>query len=122
MRSKLLLATIMTIAITACTGPTPDTSQYHTIGKPLTAVTSMTNELGQDETKVALYDKTVDRIDVFDLTQPGAKPLSIEPVAPGGKHYELYEPNGNYVIDLCQKHMSIFNAQGAMMGDYSFVG
>lgn len=127
MHSKLGLLTtaIVTLALSACAyqeRPSTDHSEDNLIGQNLSAVSSISTESDSDQSKIAMYDATVCRIHQFDLST-GTWERTFIPTIRGGTHKIMFEPSGNYVIDLVDAHLSIFNKNGRLQDpDLKFVG
>ena len=116
MRFKLgmVIAASLAILLTGCTdetGQQPDRAEDNTIGTKLVAMSSVTSEAGADQEKIAMYDASVCRIHQFDMTTSKYM-RSLKPVYKGGDHKVLFDPAGNYVIDLVQTHLTIFDTNG----------
>src|SRR5689334_581872 len=78
------------------------------IGNPTQSVAALnTPDEGQSQSLV-IFDKTVRRIHQFDLTAMTHK-RSFAVRNPDNEHYVLYGQSGDYIVDLSQKGLSIFN-------------
>lgn len=122
MLSKITGLLALTFAFSACTyTPLPENENY-IIGQKLKDLTSLTAETDSALSKIVLYDKTVDMIHQFDLSKQIVE-RSLKPKFPGGEHAVLYHQNGNYVIDLYQKYIGIYNKKGELTSpNLGFVG
>lgn len=110
--TKFIILSFLVLGMTACT-PGNDTidNNKNNIGEQLKDVSSLTNEKGQSQLNVAIYDATVKRIHQFDLVN--FKFVRSLPVSnPNAEHYVLFDQQGNYVIDLSLKNLTIFDNQG----------
>ena len=125
MRFKLLLLTIAVLTISACTyteRPSTDHAEDNIIGSNLTAVSSLTAENGGDQQKIAMYDPVVCRIHQFDMGS-GSWERTLKPAVLGGEHKILFDPSGNYVIDLVDANLTVFDKAGNIQNpELTFVG
>lgn len=116
-RAALIAASAWTaLTLAACAGgdPVSTTKDEENIGQPLETVTPVVGNDGNETQAIAIFDATtkgVHRFDVDNMTHLGFNYVS----DPDQKHFVLTHPQGNYVIDLTWKHMTIFTKDG-----YSF--
>lgn len=88
-------------------GGSDDEDNYN-IGNPTKSVAALNTPDEGESQNLVLFDKTVRRIHQFDLT--GMKHIRSFAVRnPQDEHFVLYGNNGNYIIDLSLKGLSIFN-------------
>ena len=83
----------------------------HLVGEKLKEVSGLTSDTGAVVSKVAMYDKTVNRIHQFALGP--MKLIRSERVAANNQpHYVLYDQIGEYLIDLTERDITIFDRDG----------
>jgi hypothetical protein len=109
---KKLFSVLVLVCFTglaACTGQIAgDDSDDHGIGEKTTNTSSLITVDGTEPQNVVIFDKTVRRIHQFDLaTMKHVR--SFEVMNPGDEHFVLYSQNGNYIVDMSMKGLSIFN-------------
>jgi len=104
-----VIGTVYCACLVACTSQAPsDHSDEHIIGNPTSAVSSLSVQNGNEPQNLVMFDKTVRRIHQFDLSTM-QHIRSFEVHNPKDDHYVVYNQNGNYVVDLSLKGLSIFN-------------
>src|SRR4051812_7744508 len=127
MRSKIAILTIATVSLllAACSEkekPSTDHSEDNIIGTAMSAVSSNTSESGSDQAKIAMYDPVVCRIHQFDMNTSKWE-RTLTPAVMHGNHKVMFEPNGNFVIDVVDQRLSVFDQQGRRQDpNVNFVG
>src|SRR6185437_10369866 len=118
MRSKIGCFTIVAVALMlgACSysesqKPGTDHAEDNILGTNLSSISAVNSETGGDQGQIAIYDSVVCRIHQFDMST-GAFQRSLVPTVLGGNHKVMFEPHGNYVIDVVDAHISVFNKAG----------
>lgn len=119
MRSKIFFLTSAVIAsslLVSCgykesQRPGTDHSEDNIIGTNLAGVSAVTGESGTDQNKIAMYDATVCRIHQFNLTTNRWE-RALKPRILGGDHKVMFDPSGNYVIDVVEASFTVFNKDG----------
>lgn len=108
---SVLLGLALSSMLTACGNqPRPDKGG-HLIGDELAPLMSSTMTInGETQSKVVLYDGTVNRIHQFNVTT-NTHERSLPVVSNGNNHAVLFDQAGNYVIDLTSKSVTIFDYQ-----------
>ncbi len=113
MRSNFLKAPALVACLlltAACESRHNDKANDEIIGQSLEAITSLRETSGTPTQTVALYDSVVKKIHQFDLNT-----MTVDRTIPvlntGSKHYVLHSGSSNYMIDLSDKHISIFDQQ-----------
>lgn len=104
-----ILFTIFATGLVGCgTQLSGDSEDNYNLGNPTKSVASLTTpDEGQSQSLV-LFDKTVRRIHHFDVTNMKHK-RSFAVRNPQADHFVLYGNNGNYIIDLSLKELTIFD-------------
>lgn len=83
------------------------------IGQKVRDMSSLNMDADRSARKIAVYDKTVQLIHLFDLGR-GELDRSFVPRVPSGEHGILYSPEGRYVIDLFESYVGVYNRQGVL--------
>ncbi len=111
MVSKIILLTGLFTVLSACgPGRLPGGSSEDVIGQKLEAITPLKTSDGDSKAKISLYDPVIKKIHQFNLDQMSVlRTLSV--LFPEEKHFVLDSSDGNYIVDLSKKHISIFDAQ-----------
>lgn len=99
------------LGLAACT-PEPNVDDdLNLIGSPLEKVSSLTNVQGQESEQVVIFDETVRKIHQFNLSDMSyLKSFSVK--KPDAEHVVLSHDKGHYVIDICEKNITIFSRAG----------
>ncbi len=113
MLSKLILLALAATLFSACSPKPVDKNEDYIIGQKVKDVSSLTSDQGTAQTQIAIYDKTVDRIHQFNLSEVKLE-RSLAPAKPGGEHAILYHQSGNYVIDIAGKYVGVYNRDGQL--------
>lgn len=127
MRSNIMMISVAAAALllSACAyqeGPKTDHSEDNIVGNNLSSVSSVNSESGADQAKIAMYDPTVCRIHQFDMGT-GTWERTLTPPVQHGAHKVMYDPNGNYVIDVTDASLTVLNKDGTTQDPLvSFVG
>jgi hypothetical protein len=93
-----------------------DFASENGIGESLKSISALTTREGVDQSSIAIFDKTTKRIDQFDvstMTLQRSMPVSNVNLP----HYLLYDQGGNYVIDLSEKNLTVFNSASTATRD-----
>lgn len=108
-----VLIALAALNLCACggTGAGLENQDTDVIGVPLQATTQLSRQDGADQSKVSIFDETTRRIHQFDLSG-FAFQRSFAVQHPDQKHYLLYGDSADYVVDLSEKHFSIFDSNG----------
>ncbi|WP_413288647.1 hypothetical protein [Bdellovibrio sp. HCB337] len=106
---SLTLCLIFTSGLVACgPGLSHDSEDNYNIGNPTKSVASLNTPDEGESQSLVLFDKTVRRIHHFDVTN--MKHIRSFGVRnPQDDHFVLYGNNGNYIIDLSLKELTIFD-------------
>ncbi len=78
------------------------------VGDKLRTFTNLKASTGSSSESIAMFDETLKKIHQFDTTNM-TKVRTLKVEYPNDKHFVLYDPNGNYIIDLTQKGITIFD-------------
>ena len=111
--NKIILSGLAICVLNACgqSGTAGDGSSENLVGTPLQAVSGISKEDGSDKKTIVVFDETVRKIHLFDLA--GAQHLQAYAVLnPSEKHYLVSQDQGNYILDISLKNVSLFNSQG----------
>lgn len=105
----IILGFIYCAALVGCgVNPHDDGTSDNIIGNPTQSVAALNTPDEGESQSLVIFDKTVRRIHQFDLS--GMKHIRSFAVRnPGDEHSVLYGQNGNYIVDLSLKTLSIFN-------------
>src|SRR5262249_11409495 len=76
---------------------------------------------GEQNDKVVFFDETTRRIHQFDM-QHMTHDRSLSVDSPGAKHYVLFHQQGNYIVDLTDKHLTVFGANTTAHDPIHFEG
>lgn len=125
MDSKILstLIAVCLSALVGCQGPAPSTApDEDIIGTPIDKVSTLSKQDGNDSEKAFVFDETTRKIHQFELsTMTYQKSFQVR--FPDRKHVVLSHDQGNYVIDLCEKMVTIYSKTGLINEDpISFQG
>lgn len=114
MRSNLkitLIVSFVLASLSSC-GPSQNqnknTGSENVIGQNLEAITSLRTSDGSQKQTIALFDETIKKIHQFDLNLMSVD-RALPVLYPNAKHYVLYSGASNYIVDLSEKHISIFD-------------
>lgn len=109
---KNLLAVAFVVLLTGCGEIDLGKDVDFGIGEKLNPISTMVDANGVNTSDVILFDKTTRYIHKFslsDMTHQRAWKVQ----NPSLDHYVLQASSGNYAIDISQKHISIFRADGS---------
>ncbi|MGZ3748875.1 MAG: hypothetical protein ACXWRE_15515 [Pseudobdellovibrionaceae bacterium] len=108
----LALSLIQTLFLIGCVGyRAEDKTADNIIGNPTQNVTSLHTPDEGEFRNIVLFDKVVRRIHQFDLTNmQHVRSFAVR--NPSAEHFVLYGQNGDYIIDLSTKGLSIFDKNG----------
>ncbi|MGE3757314.1 MAG: hypothetical protein AB7H97_06135, partial [Pseudobdellovibrionaceae bacterium] len=113
MRFKnLLMYSVLTLATVACSksGISIEDDPGNDVGDKLEIAAGQTTAEGKEQSSVVIYDKTVNRIHQFDLSKnKGVHERSVPVKDTGAEHYVAYDQDGNYIIDLSLKTLTIYD-------------
>ncbi len=110
MRSKLwlLLPLAFSSACTVTGGNTNSTPGDGMIGKPIKAVTEMSDPNSADRSQIVMFDRTVRLVHQFDLaTMSVVKTLTVD--SPSENHSVLFDQNTGLIADFSAGHMTLFD-------------
>jgi hypothetical protein len=106
---KVIFAMAVALTLGACTPKdTADITPEHTLGIPPKSISALTAPDGTQSQTLVIFDKMLRRIHQFDLDKLIAL-RSFEVMDPAEDHYVINGNNGNYVIDLTSKALTIFD-------------
>ncbi len=109
MDSKAIFMVLNFVLFLAACAENPAFKSEYIIGDPLESLALSSSSSSASRNRVALYDETTNRIHEFDLDQKSH--IRSFPVAnSGSKHTVLYGSEGQYVISLSNKSVSIFTS------------
>ncbi|MCB0366297.1 MAG: hypothetical protein H6624_16440 [Bdellovibrionaceae bacterium] len=110
---KLILSLSLTVLCTACTGGGPKAEdEENIIGNKLEIISDLSGRTGGTSQMVAIFDDTTRKIHQFDL-QAMAHKRSVDVLNPEAEHFVLYHEQGDYIVDLTLKHISVYDKNGA---------
>lgn len=105
------ITTLTITALSAC-GPHVDyEGRYkndNLIGTNLETSTGLRFSDGTNLRKVSIYDETIHKIHQIDLNQMTLE-RTLNVTSPNEKHFVLQSNNSNYIVDLTEKHITIFD-------------
>lgn len=111
MVSKIIFLVAYIGLLTACgPGKISGDNNEDVIGQKLEAITPLKTTDGDPKTKISLYDPVIKKIHQIDLSQMTIV-RSLPVINPDLKHFVLDSADGHYIVDLSEKHISIFDAQ-----------
>ncbi|MCB0384924.1 MAG: hypothetical protein KDD43_05995 [Bdellovibrionales bacterium] len=114
MLSKKLIFTLSLVALcTACTGGGPNAEdEENLIGNKLEIISDLSGRTGGTSQMVAIFDDTTRKIHQFDL-QAMVHKRSVDVLYPDSEHFVLYHEQGDYIVDLTLKHISVYDKGGS---------
>lgn len=110
MRFNLLALIAIAVLQSACTPNSAEGDKF-LIGNKLKGLSSLTGENGQNVNRIVVFDKTVNRLQQFNLDSLRLE-RSLPTPNPGGEHSVLFDARGNYAIDFTDKNMTVFDSEG----------
>lgn len=85
-----------------------DNKEEFKIGQKVDSLSSMSNQNGSDRKILALFDKTIRKIQVFDIDQMlHLKKIAVE--NSDEKHFVYVPDSAEYIIDMSSKRLTIYN-------------
>jgi len=115
MATRILLFAIL-LANAACGISGSSFGEDNLIGSPLAEVSDLNRPDTNERSRVAVYDKTTNRIHEFDLENMSLR-RSHSVRFPDQKHYVLHDDDRGYTIDLTLNGFSFFAANGSVQHD-----
>jgi hypothetical protein len=107
-QESILLFAVATLFFSCGQGNKSGDDGDHMIGQKLESIAPLRASDGEQKQKVSLYDPVVKKIHQFDLNQMGVlRTLAV--LNPDEKHFVLDSGTSNYIVDLSEKHISIFD-------------
>jgi hypothetical protein len=107
-KTKIIFCLSSLVLISSCGPVAQSDGNADVIGQKLESITPLRATDGEQKKKVSLYDPVVKKIHQFDLNQMTV--LRTLPVLfPSEKHFVLDSGSSNYIVDLSEKHISIFD-------------
>ena len=107
---KFIFIMGLTAFVTACGPAVQSDGNEDIIGQKLEAMTPLKTSDGEQKSKISVYDPVIKKIHQFDLGRMAV--LRTVPVLfPDEKHFVLDSSDGRYVVDMSEKHISIFDSQ-----------
>lgn len=115
-------AIAMTLLSACSPGPSDTEKDTHLIGTPIEKVSTMSKQDGTDSESTYIFDETTRKVHLFELsTMNYIKSFSVR--NPDLKHVVLAHEQGNYLIDFCEKMVTIYSKNGQVYQDpISFEG
>ena len=104
---RLFLIPILAQALIACESYTP-LDEENKVGEPLKSISDLNTPYASARDIITTFDDTTRKIHQFDLDKMKLM-RTLEVKNPKEDHYLLYDHNGNYVVDLTKKHLSIYD-------------
>lgn len=104
----LFCGVVISAGLLSCAAVNKDTSNDNIIGQKLEAITPLRSTDGSQKQTVALYDETIKKIHQFDLNQMAVQ-RTLPVLNPDSQHFVLHSGSSNYIVDLSEKHVSIFD-------------
>jgi hypothetical protein len=113
---KKLFALLALLSVAACSPVDKSKDDSNIIGARLEKVSALTKADGSESSQVAVFDEKVHRIHQFELSTLTYQ-RSYDVANPNGRHVVLVQEEGNYVIDLCEKQLTIFSKTGLVQNN-----
>ncbi len=85
-----------------------DKPETYLVGQKLETSSSLTTSTGEDRDRIVVFDETTRRVHEFDIEKMVLL-NSLAVAAPEEQHYLLYHDQGNYIVDLTEKHLTVFD-------------
>lgn len=121
---KLWIVAIVLALTTACS-PTDHGAEEDEdiIGKKVSSISDISMDSEErEQSSIALFDETTRKIHQFDL-QNMKHIRALDVKNPQDEHFVLQDSNGEFVVDLTAKHISIYTNSGqAQHNPVQFVG
>lgn len=112
----LQLAIISVIGLCACSPGSKVEREENVIGLPVEKISSMVKVNGGDSDQIAVFDEVTRKIHQFRLSDMHYL-RSFSVASPEKKHVLVAHDKGNYVIDIWDQHLEIFDKTGAVQID-----
>jgi hypothetical protein len=113
--ARLLALFSLALLAAACSGRSSNSDAF-LVGEKVRVTTSALNRNGEQVAKIAVFDRNVGRIHQFD-TATLALLKSVSVLNPSEPHFVYYSEQGDYIVDLSKKHLSIISAAGTVQND-----
>lgn len=88
----------------------------YVIGNSLSEVSTLASRFGEDSKKAAIFDRTTRKIHVFDA-ESFVHEVAYSVTNPQDDHYVLYSDEGNYIVNLSSKQLTVFDENGNAQHD-----
>ncbi len=111
-KTKLFLLFPLILMLAACGEKLSSTEkEENVIGVPVEKISSLVKMDGGDSEQMAVFDEVTKRIHQFRMSDMSfIRSLSVK--SPDSKHSVIAHEKGNYVIDMYDQHVEIFDRSG----------
>lgn len=105
------LMILASFGFVACSPSKDNVEEDHVIGETLKNMSALAASDNASARSIVVFDETVHRIHQFDLSQMTFV-RSFDVQNPDEKHFVLYQNEGNFIVDLTTKSLTIINKYG----------